>query len=70
MPVQLDEQPTNGITYAAVLLDVSDLPDRLVPYLDLFADFITELVGLALTPGCQIGYMCNEMRLYASECQI
>lgn len=43
VPLQMDEQPTNGITYASVLMDVSDLPDRLVPYLDLFADFITEL---------------------------
>ena len=42
-PLQLDLQPTNGITYASVLLDVTDVPDRLVPYLDLFADFITEL---------------------------
>eukprot|EP00227_Mantoniella_beaufortii_P012098 CAMPEP_0197588272 /NCGR_PEP_ID=MMETSP1326-20131121/9609_1 /TAXON_ID=1155430 /ORGANISM="Genus nov. species nov., Strain RCC2288" /LENGTH=1128 /DNA_ID=CAMNT_0043153083 /DNA_START=236 /DNA_END=3622 /DNA_ORIENTATION=- len=42
-PLQLDEQPTNGITYASVLMDVSTLPDRLVPYLDLFSDFITEL---------------------------
>ena len=28
-PLQLDEQPTNGITYASVLMDVSDLQDRL-----------------------------------------
>ena len=26
-----------------VMLDCSGLPDRLVPYLDLFADFLTEL---------------------------
>ena len=41
--LQIDAQPTNGITFANLLLDVSDLPDRLVPYLDLFAYFITEL---------------------------
>ena len=41
--LQIDAQPTNGITFANLLLDVSDLPDRLVPYLDLFADYITEL---------------------------
>ena len=40
--LQIDTQPTNGITFANLLLDVSDLPDRLVPYLDLFADFSTE----------------------------
>lgn len=39
----MDEQPTNGITYATVMLDCSGLPDRLVPYLSLFADFLTEL---------------------------
>jgi hypothetical protein len=43
VPLQLDEQPTNGITYASVLLDASTLPDRLVPYMDLFADYLTEL---------------------------
>ena len=43
VPLQLDEQPTNGLTYASVLFDVTDLPDRLVPYLDLFADFVAEL---------------------------
>ena len=32
-----------GITYATVMLDCSGLPDRLVPYLELFADFLTEL---------------------------
>ena len=42
-PLQIDPQPTNGITYANVLLDVTNLPDRLAPYLDLFADYITEL---------------------------
>lgn len=43
VPLQVDEQPTNGLTYATILLDVSGLPDRLVPYLDLFSDFMTEL---------------------------
>ena len=43
VPLQMDEQPTNGITYVSALFDVSDLPDRLVPYIDLFGDFITEL---------------------------
>ena len=43
VPLQLDEQPTNGVTYVTALMDVTDLPDRLVPYLDLFADFLTEL---------------------------
>ena len=42
-PLQVDEQPTNGITYVNVLFDLTDLPDRLTPYVDFFADFITEL---------------------------
>ena len=42
-PVQIDAQPTNGVTYVNVVFDMSDLPDRLTPYLDLFADFVTEL---------------------------
>lgn len=42
-PLQIDAQPTNGITYVNILFDITDLPDRLVPYVDLFADFITEL---------------------------
>jgi len=46
VPLQLDEEPTNGITYVSAMMDVTDLPDRLVPYLDLFAEFLTE-VGTA-----------------------
>ena len=42
-PLQIDAQPTNGITYVNVLFDLTNLPDRLTPYVDLFADYVTEL---------------------------
>jgi len=42
-PLQIDAQPTNGITYVNVLFDLTNLPDRLAPYVDLFADYVTEL---------------------------
>ena len=42
-PLQIDLQPTNGLTYVNVLFDLTDLPDRLTPYVDLFADYVTEL---------------------------
>ena len=42
-PLQIDAQPTNGLTYVNVLFDLTDLPDRLAPYVDLFADYVTEL---------------------------
>ena len=42
-PLQIDAQPTNGITYVNVLFDLTHLPDRLTPYVDLFADYVTEL---------------------------
>ncbi|CAE8614078.1 unnamed protein product [Polarella glacialis] len=43
VPTQYDAQPTNGITYATAVFDLSGLPDRLVPYLSLFASFLSEL---------------------------
>jgi Zn-dependent M16 (insulinase) family peptidase len=42
-PLQIDAQPTNGLTYVNVLFDLTNLPDRLAPYVDLFADYVTEL---------------------------
>ena len=39
-PLQIDAQPTNGITYVNVLFDLTHLPDRLTPYVDLFADYV------------------------------
>ena len=43
IPLQYDEQPTNGVAYFAAHFDLNGLPQRLVPYLDLFADFIDQL---------------------------
>ena len=43
VPLQVDVQPTNGLTFAKVVFDVRGLPDRLVPYLDLFTSWISDL---------------------------
>ena len=49
-PLQLDVQPTNGLTFVNVLFDLSGLPDRLVPYVDLFAGWLDEVGTQTLGP--------------------
>ena len=43
IPLQYDEQPTNGVVYFSTHFDLDGLPQRLVPYLDIFMDFIDQL---------------------------
>jgi Zn-dependent M16 (insulinase) family peptidase len=43
VPLQYDEQPTNGVVYFTTHFDLDGLPERLVPYLDLFTDFMDQL---------------------------
>ena len=43
IPLQYDEQPTNGVVYFSTHFDLDGLPQRLVPYLDMFMDFIDQL---------------------------
>ena len=43
VPLQYDEQPTNGVVYFSTHFDMDGLPQRLVPYVDMFADFIDQI---------------------------
>ena len=43
IPLQYDEQPTNGVAYFTTHFDLDGMPQRLVPYLDLFCEFIDQL---------------------------
>jgi len=50
VPVQWDAAPTNGISYVSANFDLSQLPDRLAPYLELFTDFLNALGTTAKSP--------------------
>jgi Zn-dependent M16 (insulinase) family peptidase len=41
--LQIDEQPTNGVVYVSAMFDCSNLPNRLMPYLDYFADYVDQI---------------------------
>eukprot|EP00088_Acartia_fossae_P057236 TRINITY_DN6675_c0_g1_i1.p1 TRINITY_DN6675_c0_g1~~TRINITY_DN6675_c0_g1_i1.p1 ORF type:complete len:1010 (+),score=221.54 TRINITY_DN6675_c0_g1_i1:31-3060(+) len=43
VPVQTSAQPTNQVAYFRALLDTSEVPDDLRPYLPLFASFLSKL---------------------------
>ena len=43
VPLQYDEQPTNGVVYFSTHFDMDGLPQRLVQYADMFADFIDQI---------------------------
>ena len=43
VPLQYDEQPTNGVVYFSTHFDMDGLPQRLVQYVDMFADFIDQI---------------------------
>jgi hypothetical protein len=43
VPLQVDAQPTNGLTFFKIVFDLRGLPDRLISYLDLFTSWISEL---------------------------
>jgi len=43
VPVQWNDQRTNGITHVNMLYDLTELPAHLVPYIPLFASLLTEL---------------------------
>ena len=43
LKLQVDEQPTNGVVYVGAMFDCSQLPDRLTPYLDYFADYVDQI---------------------------
>jgi len=43
IPLQYDEQPTNGVAYFTTHFSLDGLPERLVPYLDLFCEFIDQV---------------------------
>ena len=50
-PLQIDVQPTNGLTFVHAIFDLSELPERLVPYVDLFAGWLDELGTATMGPG-------------------
>lgn len=43
VPVQWANQPTQGITYMRALLDISDVPEHLLPYVPLFTSSLASV---------------------------
>ena len=44
VPIQLAEQPTNGITYFRAISSITSLPDDLKIYVPLFCNVLTQWV--------------------------